>query len=100
MALIASLFTALLWLLPIRSQQFNGPQFLVDYTGISELCVQALNTTLSACPPFLLTSASDNFRLPGDRLELLCQSECLDSLNTVRNKNIWKSYGDLAQADG
>lgn len=89
MKLVTSLFTTFIWhLMVVRSQQFNGSQFFIDFTGISEPCVLAINTTLSACPPSLLDSADNNFRLPADKLARLCQNECLNSLNVVRDKII------------
>jgi len=55
----------------------------VEYSGISETCKHALNTTVK-CPSFLGDVSEDNPRLTSEQLTELCTSGCQTSLTDVR----------------
>ncbi|CZT52812.1 uncharacterized protein RSE6_14192 [Rhynchosporium secalis] len=64
-------------------QQFTDLPLPASWPGISDLCFNALNSTVS-CPAFLGVVSVDNERLNAEQLTSLCTASCLSSLNSVR----------------
>ncbi|OTB16721.1 carbohydrate-binding module family 50 protein [Daldinia sp. EC12] len=68
----------------VYSQQFEDITLGLDYPGISDACSDALNTTVSKCPGFLVSVSIDNPRLNPEQLSSLCTSDCRTSLTNAR----------------
>ncbi|KAK6950779.1 hypothetical protein Daesc_007304 [Daldinia eschscholtzii] len=68
----------------VYSQQFEDITLGLDYPGISDACIDALNTTVSKCPGFLVSVSIDNPRLNSEQLSSLCTSDCRTSLTNAR----------------
>lgn len=86
----------------INGQQFDGTLVGLDYPGVSENCVDALNTTVANCPGFLVRISINNPRLHQEQLDALCTTSCRTGLSNVRQV-IAASCGqvtDTIQVDG
>ncbi|KAL2812859.1 hypothetical protein BJX63DRAFT_432363 [Aspergillus granulosus] len=68
-----------------HAQVFENLLLGVEYPGLSDACVNALNTTVS-CPPFLSSAAENNPRLSSEQLVELCTPSCQASLSSARQK--------------
>lgn len=68
----------------VVSQRIEGIETSVEYPGLSDSCLQALNTTVTNCPGFLGSISVDNPRLRSEQLSWLCTSDCQTSLQDVR----------------
>lgn len=66
-------------------QQFEGTFRGIGYPGLSDGCLNALNTTIKACPLLLADAALDNPRLNSEQLTELCTASCYSSLSSVRD---------------
>lgn len=67
------------------AQRFNDTTLGNEaYPGLSDKCVEALNTTVKDCPSFLAAASVDMPRLESSSLKLLCTSACRSSLSSVR----------------
>lgn len=86
----------------VNAQRFDNLALGVDYPGISDVCADALNTTLTGCPSLLASVAVDNPRLSSDQLLELCTSGCQTSLRDVRQgiANACDQDSDIISYDG
>lgn len=71
--------------LQAHAQQLDGIIRGIGYPGLSDRCIQALNTTVTGCPAFLSNVALNNPRLNSGQLSALCNKPCRDSLTRVRD---------------
>ncbi|KAK4043861.1 hypothetical protein C8A01DRAFT_43236 [Parachaetomium inaequale] len=55
------------------------------YPGLSDQCVEALNTTVKNCPGFLAAASVRMPRLDSSSLDALCTLACRSSLKSVRS---------------
>lgn len=82
------LFITLLLLAHLASsanaQQFKDTAMELDYPGVSENCMEALNTTAPNCPSFLIGVSATNPRLDSEQLTALCTPACRTALTNVR----------------
>lgn len=70
----------------IMGQQFSDALLAnYAYPGLSDHCVEAINTTVSNCPAFLAAASVDMPRLDSSSLDALCTSACRSSLTSVRS---------------
>lgn len=84
------------------AQQFTDTLLGLDYPGLSENCLEALNSTVTACPSFLIQVSVNNPRLNSEELQALCNNGCLESLRSVRQiiQNGCNTNKDVVQFDG
>lgn len=66
------------------AQQFQDVIMGIAWPGLSETCVNALNTTVPSCPSFLIRASVDNPRLDSEQLTALCTTSCRTDLTSVR----------------
>ncbi|KAJ5964996.1 uncharacterized protein N7479_004872 [Penicillium vulpinum] len=67
----------------VLGQQPVGLQVFTNYTGLTEVCKDALATNVT-CPPFLLVVSPDNAILDEDQVTELCVNDCYTSLKSAR----------------
>ncbi|KAH7073207.1 LysM domain-containing protein [Paraphoma chrysanthemicola] len=67
-----------------HAQQLDGYSRSVNYPGLSNGCLTALNTTVANCPSLLNTASIDNPRLNSEQLTALCTTSCRDALTNAR----------------
>jgi hypothetical protein len=72
--------------LPVHGQQFEGVVRGINYPGLSDACLEALNTTVPNCPYFLASVSIDNPRLNTDQISALCTTSCRTGLTSTRTK--------------
>jgi hypothetical protein len=72
--------------LQVHGQQFEGVVRGINYPGLSDACLEALNTTVPNCPYFLASVSIDNPRLNTDQLSTLCTTSCHTGLTSTRTK--------------
>ncbi|OBT53418.1 hypothetical protein VE04_07002 [Pseudogymnoascus sp. 24MN13] len=86
------LFKCILWPIFIaglesssaNAQQFKDTAMELDYPGVSENCMEALNTTAPNCPSFLIGVSATNPRLDSEQFTALCTPACRTALTNVR----------------
>ena len=79
------LLLLLLTAIGAQAQQFQDIQLGLDYPDVSEQCLDALNTTVTNCPSFLIGASVDNPRLDSERLAALCTPACRTGLTNARS---------------
>jgi hypothetical protein len=67
----------------IHAQQLEGINQSVAYPGLSDGCMDALNTTVASCPIFLDTASVDSPRLNSEQLASLCTVPCQSAMASV-----------------
>ena len=67
-----------------HAQQLENITRIVSYPGLSDGCLDALNTTVATCPFFLSSVSIENPRLNSDQLAALCTPSCHSALTSVR----------------
>ncbi|KAJ5153569.1 LysM domain protein [Penicillium canariense] len=65
-------------------QQLSDAPSYINYPGLSEACLTALNTTVS-CPPFLNPVSASREILDSDLVTELCVDSCYTSLDNARD---------------
>ncbi|KAL4958979.1 uncharacterized protein BDV14DRAFT_194147 [Aspergillus stella-maris] len=65
-------------------QQLSDAPSYIDYPGLSNACLTALNTTVT-CPPFLSPVSASGEILDFDLVTELCVNACLTSLKDARD---------------
>ncbi|KAL4739523.1 hypothetical protein BDV11DRAFT_169938 [Aspergillus similis] len=65
-------------------QQLSDAPSYINYPGLSEACLTALNTTVS-CPPFLNPVSASGEILDSDLVTELCVDSCYTSLDDARD---------------
>jgi hypothetical protein len=68
-----------------NGQQLGGVMRGINYPGLSDRCLEALNTTVTGCPLLLSSVSVENPRLSSDQLAALCTTSCRGSLTGVRS---------------
>ncbi|KAF2000149.1 carbohydrate-binding module family 50 protein [Amniculicola lignicola CBS 123094] len=68
-----------------HAQQFEGILRSVSYPGLSDSCLDALNTTVKGCPVLLSEASIDNPRLDSTQLAALCTASCRSALTSARS---------------
>lgn len=67
-----------------NAQQFEDTVMELDCLGISENCMEALNSNAPNCPSFLIGVSVNNPRLDLEQLTALCTLACHTALTNVR----------------